>query len=106
MALREHPKLRGYIVFYGGRRHLGRRMMRGEAQARAEAWRQYLILERKENPDRVILLDGGYREEWAVELWLVPQGAALPVPTPSIKAKGVKFRRGRTNWKRYVCAFG
>ena len=80
--------------------------MRGEAQARAEAWRQYLILERKENPDRVTLLNGGYREKWAVELWLVPHGAALLDSTPSVEAKDIKFRRGKTNWKRYVCVFG
>ena len=34
---------------------------------------------------RIVSVDGGYRERPAFELWLVPSGAQLPTPTPTIK---------------------
>ena len=43
--------------------------------------------------ERVKLIGGGYREEFAAELWLVPPGADDPKPTllPTIAETEVKF---------------
>ena len=106
VPLRKHPELRGYIIFYGGRLHNGRLMKRREAEARAEALRRYLIYEQRLDAGRVILINGGYRKEWMVELWHVPGNEKPPAATPTVEAKDVRFRRGKTNWKDYVCIFG
>jgi hypothetical protein len=45
--------------------------------------------------DRIILIDGGFRENNEAEIWLVPKDALLPRPTPSIDEKDVKFRKDR-----------
>jgi hypothetical protein len=43
--------------------------------------------------DKIILIDGGFRENLEVEIWLVPKDAALPKPTPTIDEKDIDFRR-------------
>ena len=35
---------------------------------------------------RVVALGGGRRDYKMIELWLVPPGAALPKPTPTVRA--------------------
>ncbi len=42
--------------------------------------------------DKVKLIDGGFREEIWVEIWLAPAGAAPPKPKPTISEKEVTFR--------------
>ncbi|HMG73395.1 MAG TPA: hypothetical protein VK582_07835 [Pyrinomonadaceae bacterium] len=34
-------------------------------------------------PERVRLIDGGYRKWRTIELWIVPRGEDAPVPTPN-----------------------
>jgi hypothetical protein len=42
---------------------------------------------------RIRLIDGGYRKRRAVELWIVPAGEPLPIPTPnSFPPKRMKTR--------------
>jgi hypothetical protein len=35
------------------------------------------------SPNRIQLVDGGYRRSGAVELWIVPRGEHAPIPTPN-----------------------
>jgi len=42
--------------------------------------------------DKIVLLDGGFRENTEVEIWLVPNAAELPTPTPTVAAKDIKFK--------------
>jgi hypothetical protein len=106
------PEARGYIVFYGGRRHASpfcsssrQRLPRhGEAQARAARLKPYMLrawptLE----PERVIVVDGGYREAWEAELWIVPKGGSIPKPTPTLKIQNMRFRRGKVREGDYHC---
>src|SRR3712207_5421989 len=89
--MREDESSLGYILYYGGRVNVPpygstqtRRLpRRGEAFARAAAIKSY-VNNSGIDGGRVILLNGGYRETWAVELWLVPGGARPPAPTPSV----------------------
>lgn len=79
VALQNDPQLRGYLVTYSGRKHVG---------AVAERWlnymRNYLVNARGVEPERFNLINAGVREGEEVknELWLAPPGALSPVPMP------------------------
>ncbi len=66
MELLSNPNLQGYIIVYGGRR--GRR---SEAKARAARMKFYLVRVRGLDAQRILTMDGGYREELSGELWLM-----------------------------------
>ena len=111
-ALREEADAQGYIIFYGGRRHSypychSSRMVRprrGEGEARASRLRPYLLMLWGFAPERIVVINGGYREEWAAEFWVVPKGAAPPTPTPTVKPQEIRFRQGRRATRRdYYC---
>lgn len=111
IELQKNPADRAYIIVYGGkyysdyvysrkkRRYVNVRLLpqRGEALARSRPWKPYLTNNRGIDGSRVEVLDGGYREEPAVELWIVPAGARPPTPTPTLKESDIKFRRGDPN---------
>jgi len=53
--------------------------------------------------DRIVVTNGGYREESTVEIWLAARGDRAPVATPSVSPEDVRFKKGRIkNW-RYRC---
>ena len=41
--------------------------------------------------ERLVIIDGGFREESSYELWLVPFGAEAPRSTPTLKAKDIVY---------------
>lgn len=111
VQLQNEPTATGYIIFYGGRGygylcgHDGRRLpRRGEAEARASRLKPY-ITSAWANFDaaRIVVVNGGYRERWTAELWIVPAGAEPPAPTPTLKPKDIKFRRGIARKRDYRC---
>ena len=107
--LRNDPEARGYIIFYGGRRyrhpycHSSRISIprRGEAEARAARMKPYIVNLGRIDPARIVVINGGYREEWMAELWIVPPGAAAPIPSPTIDPREIRFRRGRATARQY-----
>lgn len=109
--IREDESSLGYIVYYGGRVNIQpygswytRRLpRRGEAFARAAAIKSRYIDSFGIDGNRIILLNGGYRENWTVELWLVPKGSRPPPPTPSLKESEIRFRKGRIRKLEYTC---
>ena len=66
--LRTVPDALAVVVVYGGR--FGTR--RGEVVARLFAIRDVLIRRDSIESKRIVLLDGGFRETFAVELWVIP----------------------------------
>jgi hypothetical protein len=40
-----------------------------------------------------VIVNGGFREEDNVELWVVPSGAAAPQATPTVQAGELKPRK-------------
>lgn len=80
MELLMDPTAQAYLIAYGGR--LSRA---GDAQRAADKAKGYLVSRRGLDRDRIVTIDGGYREQPAVELWLVPSRASLPKPTPTVK---------------------
>lgn len=86
VELQKEPGAQGYLLCYGGRR--GRR---GEAQARCDRAKDYLVNQRGVEAARLVALDAGYREELTVELWVLPTGAHPPVFAPTVEPADVEF---------------
>jgi len=109
--LQNNPDVQGYIVFYGGKRyhfptcHNSRLLLprRGEAEARVARLKPYMHDTQGIDPNRIVVVYGGYRDQWAAELWIVPKGAKLPVSTPTVKTQEIRFRRGRIKKRDYEC---
>jgi len=50
----------------------------GEAEARAQRAKDYLVNTRGIDAGRLVTVDGGCRSDLSVELWIVPTGATAP----------------------------
>jgi hypothetical protein len=97
VELQADPSTTTYVIAYGGRNS---RM--GQAQLLGDRSRDYLVAQRGIDASRIVVLNGGFREEDCVELWVVPRGATPPQPTPTLQAGDVRpapapapRRRGR-----------
>lgn len=77
IELQNEPGRQGYIIIYPARKVKSK-----EAQQRAQGISDYLINSRGIDPSRFTIKIGAARENWLIELWVVPQGAALPPPQP------------------------
>jgi hypothetical protein len=95
IQLQNQPGSQGYILAYGS--------CAGEAQARADRAKDYLVNTRGIDASRLVTVDGGCRSDLMVELWIVPTGATAPAastdniisPCPECKKKPMTHRRGR-----------
>jgi len=94
LELNNDPQLRGLVIFYGPR--VGTRR---EVISRMNAARQYLGF-RHFDVTRVVIQHGGFREEEAVELYMVPSGIDLPKPSPTVDEKFVIFTDEQKNKNR------
>ncbi|MBC7909727.1 MAG: hypothetical protein H7Y30_04450 [Pyrinomonadaceae bacterium] len=110
IELQNNPEARGVIIFYGGRlypscynRNQPRRPRRGEALMRTERMMEYLVRTRGINQTRLVWMNGGYRESWTAELWLLPKGADLPTATPTLQLKDIEFRKGKVRSSDFAC---
>ncbi|HEX5886209.1 MAG TPA: hypothetical protein VFY67_16830 [Pyrinomonadaceae bacterium] len=91
VELQNDPSTRAYIFAYGGRMS-----PLGQVEKLMSRARDYLITQRGIDASRLTVVNGGFREEDSVELWIVPSGAAAPKATPTVRAGDVKpARRGR-----------
>jgi hypothetical protein len=111
IALERQPLSKGYIIFYGGRRQhypychspAQRLQRRGEPEARAARLKPYLVYSRGLNPRQVVVINGGYRESWTAELWIVPNGAGPPNASPTVQPGEIRFRKGIIKKRAYEC---
>ncbi|HEX5706848.1 MAG TPA: hypothetical protein VFX96_06115 [Pyrinomonadaceae bacterium] len=85
-ALQNEPGATGYIVAYAGRRARA-----GEAMMWGERAKNYLVGERQVSGERVVVMDGGFREELTVELFIVATGAQPPVASPTVEPSEVEI---------------
>lgn len=81
VELQNDPSTRAYIIAYGGRMS-----PLGQVEKLSSRARDYLVAHRGIDASRLTVVNGGFREEDSVELWLVPSGAAAPQPTPTVQA--------------------
>jgi hypothetical protein len=113
VELQNDRTARAYIIYYGGksyrnniwnerrREYVAKRLLpkRGEAEARVSFWKPYLMKTRSVEGSRIEVINGGYRVNPVVEIWIVPTGVKPPRPAPTLKEVDIKFRRGRAKWK-------
>lgn len=77
--LQEKPDSQAYILVYGGRHSLT-----GAARAAANRIKSHLVKNGGIDANRIVTVDGGYKEELAIELWVVPPGALPPFAIPTV----------------------
>lgn len=76
---------RVYIIGYAGRRsHLG------EARVCLDEVRNYLTNKHGVESRRIVIIDGGHRDDVRIELYVVPDGNPKPLPTPNIHPSEVQ----------------
>ena len=80
VELQNDPSATAYIFGYGGRTS-----RTGEADRLIMRARDYLVNKRGIDGARVVVVNGGLREENCVELWIVPSGATPPQPRPTLQ---------------------
>ncbi|HEX6186856.1 MAG TPA: hypothetical protein VFZ40_02145 [Pyrinomonadaceae bacterium] len=88
ITVQQDPRLQIHIVFYGGRFS-----QPNEALRRAERAKDYLVKSRGLEADRVLPINGGYRDEVSGEYWLSLRGTEAPASRPTIDPKFVKPRK-------------
>jgi TonB family protein len=84
--LKQNPRLVVYIISYAGRQ-----ARVNEARETMDAVRRHLVERKGIKARQVVALDGGFREEASVELFLARRGSAAPVPTPALEPDVVEF---------------
>ena len=78
-VLAKEPNAKAYIIAYAGREDTP-----GKARRYAVRAKNYMVEARGVDPARIVTIDGGQREDFIVELWLVPNGARPPQPEPTM----------------------
>ena len=104
IAINEEPKSIGYAVIYEGRyskniydrkgNAIPKKILPtfGESVSFTQLMQKYIFKFRRFSQEKLIFIDGGFRENFTVEFWLVPDGAKLPKPTPTLET--MKYRKG------------
>ena len=85
VELQNDPTATTYLMAYGGRTSRV-----GQADRLLLRARDYLITQRGIEASRIVTVNGGFREEDSVVVWIVPQGATLPRPSPTVQAGDVR----------------
>jgi hypothetical protein len=95
IQMQNEPNAQGYIIVYAGRTSRP-----GTAERLGTRARDYLVQQRGLDPSRFTVVNGGYRETDYFELWIVPQGAQPPQPTPTVQPGEVRPGAGTTTTPR------
>jgi hypothetical protein len=88
LFLKANSSFRAYIIAYGGRQSC-----RGEALLRAKLAKNYLTDVNGIDGHRLITLDGGYLDEWSIELWVGPPNTSRPTLMPSVNPRQVRISK-------------
>lgn len=66
-------------------------MPRGSYLRRIHGIAKYLTYTRGIETNRIAVIDGGYKEQFSTELWLIPEGANPPTPIPKLPQPSVNI---------------
>jgi len=77
-ALRNQSQLRGYLIGYNQTN-----IAPGIFLRRLYGDQRYLVEMRGLDSKQIVVIEGGYRETFTIELWLVPNDSTPPKPTPT-----------------------
>jgi hypothetical protein len=83
------PHYRGFIIVYAGRSARA-----AEAGTTAACSKTYLMSVRNFDSDTIVAADGGYRDEFQVELYIIPNDAYPPQLMPTVSPKKVEILPG------------
>jgi len=81
---------RGSIIVFAGRS-----TYENEAIERLEKAKNYLVKVRKIDPNQIVTVDGGYREDFTVYLYIVPPGAGPPALQANMSPTEIEFTKPR-----------
>ncbi len=90
VELQNDPSARAHIIAYGGRYS-----PIAQVEVLMKRARDYIVEQRGIDASRLTIVNGGFREDDNVELWVVPAGAEAPRATPTVQAGEVKPRKRR-----------
>ena len=93
-AMKENSSADAYIIAYGGLESY-----RNEAGIRLNCIRKYLMTSHRIPRSRLKLIEGGYRTEVTVQLFLVNPGDPKPTPFPIVSREAVRMTKAR----KYPC---
>ena len=91
IELQNNPSSRGYVIAYSGASSRA-----GQADRLINRAKDYLTNQRGIDTSRFSIINGGYRETDYFELWIVPQGAEPPTPTPTAQPNPAAQPQPRT----------
>lgn len=77
VELQNNPDQKGYIIIYQGTAKNS-----PKSDKMAKRTNEYLVKTRGIEQNRLTIVQGGTREATIGDMWLIPPGANLPVPTP------------------------
>ena len=104
IVINEQPKSIGYAVIYEGRYSKNIYDRKGnvtrtkilptfsESVSYTQLMQKYIFRFKRFPQKKLLFIDGGFRENFTVEFWLVPDGAKLPKPIPTLET--MKYRKG------------
>ena len=95
IELQNSPDTTAYIIIYAGQRS-----RTGQADALGKRSMDYLTVTRGVSANRLVFINGGYREQDSFEIWLCPPGAHPPQPTPTVQPGDVQPAADRTRPRR------
>jgi hypothetical protein len=107
VELQNAPESTGYVMFYGGKVHpkCGERQTsprRGELSLLINTLEHHIKF-RKFPVERIVWINGGYKKNWVVELWIGPKGGKMPALSPEYKKKDIRYQKGKPYRIGYSC---
>lgn len=88
----------GYIIVYGSK--IGKR---GEINAHIQGIKEYFTYIRKNEYKNYKIISGGFRENLEIELWIVPENACPPLPSPTVEFEKVRYKGVAPKIYHYWC---
>lgn len=86
---KEQSNYRGFIIVYAGRSAYEK-----EAQSVAECSKNYLVKVRQADPESIVAVDAGHKEEFIVELYIMPNDAYPPMLLPTVSPRKTEMLEG------------
>ncbi len=80
--LQKEPNSKGYIIVYDRTD-----TRKTQARSRGARIRKYLVKERGLQEAQIVVVNGGLREKYSVELFITPAGALPPTTSPTVAPK-------------------
>jgi hypothetical protein len=88
-TIKARPNSRGFILVYAGQA-----AHNAEAKTMADCMKNYVIRVRGADPESIVAVDAGYRNEFQVELYVMPNDAYPPMLKPTVSPQRVQILDG------------